>query len=64
MAIKRIGSSKNNLAFGSMAHSPADEDTGRSVTMHRYTEREIALKKLARKLGMTRDDMIRYLRIR
>jgi DNA-binding NarL/FixJ family response regulator len=64
MAIKRIESSRNNLAFGTLAHSPADEDAGKSVSRYRYTEREIALMKLARKLGMTENDIESYLGIR
>jgi len=57
MAIKRIESSKNNLVFGTLAHLPANEDARKSVPGYRYTEREIALMKLARKLGMTENDI-------
>lgn len=57
MAIKRVESS-------TLAQSPANKDAGKNVIKRRYTEREIALKKLAIKLGMTRDDMRLYLGLR
>jgi len=61
MATKRMGPSKNNQA--SPADSLYDEDAGGGSNRRRYTEREIALRQLAIRLGMTRDDMHHYLGI-
>jgi hypothetical protein len=55
-------SSKDNPA--SPANSSAEKDAGKIVYKQRYTEREIALRKLAFRLGMTRDDVYHYLGIK
>ena len=64
MMIKMASSRKTNMAFATLAHSPACEDTGKDVTKYRYTTREAALRRLAIRLGMTEDDMELYLGIR
>jgi thermostable 8-oxoguanine DNA glycosylase len=62
MMNKRMASSrKTNLAFATLAHSFADEDAGKGVTWNRYLEYEIALKRVAMRLGMTVGEMELYL---
>jgi hypothetical protein len=65
MMNKRMASSrKTNLAFATLAHSLADEVAGEGVNNNWYFEYEIALKRVAMRLGMTEDDMELYLGIR
>jgi thermostable 8-oxoguanine DNA glycosylase len=62
MMIKRMASNrKTNLAFSTLARSLADEDAGKGVTKNRCLEYEIALKRVAMRLGMTVGEMELYL---
>ena len=59
---KRMASSrKTNLAFATLAHSLADEVAGEGVNNNWYFEYEIALKRVAMRLGMTVGEMYHYL---
>ena len=60
--LKRMASSREtNLAFSTLARSLADEDAGKGVTWNRYLEYEVALKRVAMRLGMTVGEMELYL---
>jgi thermostable 8-oxoguanine DNA glycosylase len=62
MMIKRMESSRNtNLAFATLARSLADEVAGEGVNNNRSLEYEIALKRVAMRLGMTVGEMYHYL---
>jgi thermostable 8-oxoguanine DNA glycosylase len=62
MVLKRMASSREtNLAFSTLARSLADEDAGKGVTWNRYLEYEVALKRVAMRLGMTVGEMELYL---
>ena len=62
MMNKRMASSrKTNLAFATLARSLADEVAGEGVTNNLYFEYEIALKRVAMRLGMTVGEMYHYL---
>ena len=54
-------SRETNLAFSILARSLADEDAGKGVTKNRYLEYEIALKRVAMRLGITVGEMELYL---
>jgi thermostable 8-oxoguanine DNA glycosylase len=54
-------SSRTNLAFSTLARSLADEVAGEGVTNNQYLEYEIALKRVAMRLGMTVGEMYHYL---
>jgi len=59
---KRMASSrKTNLAFATLARSLADEVAGEGVNNNLYFEYEIALKRVAMRLGMTVGEMYHYL---
>ena len=59
-----MASIRTDLAFTIMARSLADEDAGKGVAKNRCREYEAALKRVAKRLGMTVGEMYVYLGIR
>jgi len=63
-AKKEAASIETDLHFAIMARSIADEDTRKGVKKVRCREYEAALKRVAKRLGMSLNEMYFYLGIR
>jgi len=62
MVVKR--SHKHEAISDTQVDSPVNYDIGKNVFRHSYNEREMALRRLCIRLGMSREDMYRIVGIR